>query len=181
MPCLQAGLLSLGGGSRGALALRTTARATTTAAALATTSTATTTTTTAAPGTFAVASTSAAAAGAAIPALRGRAIPAAAAAAPVPSASARKLARGRRENLDQRLGAVLLAGGAVLHVVGETIHGRVAVLGRLELRDLVVGAPAVDLDDLGLILLGKEIADLVIALCVHDEEADYVVRGVLGR
>jgi len=89
--------------------------------------------------------------------------------------------RGRLEDPHKRLRAVLCARCTVLHIIGKTIHGTISVFCRLELNNLVASTPFLDLDDLGLVLLGEKILYLVVALRVHDKETDDVVRRVLGR
>ena len=88
------------------------------------------------------------------------------------------LALAGLEDLDQRLGAVLL--GPRLNVVRKTSHGRITVIQGLEVNHLVHCAPFLNLDDVGLVLLGKEIATLFLRCCIHNKQADNICRRCLG-
>jgi len=84
------------------------------------------------------------------------------------------------EDPHQGLRAVFLAWSTILDVIWQAVHCGITILGCLELSNLVCLSPFLDLDNFGLVFIGEEISDLLVALGVHNKQANDVVSGVLG-
>lgn len=82
------------------------------------------------------------------------------------------------EDLHKGLRSILLSSS--LDLLGQSGHSSITILGRLELDDLVRVAPFLDLEDLGLVLLVKELSALVLGANVHNEETNDVGSRSLG-
>lgn len=74
------------------------------------------------------------------------------------------------EDLHEGFGSILLSSS--LDILGQASHRGVTVVKGLELNNLVRVAPFLNLENLGLVFILKELATLFFRADVHNEQAD---------